>query len=303
MLKEKGHEVAVLDDFSVGRRKNVPTGVKVIAKPTHMVGRNEVSGVDAIIHCSAQVSTFLSVDYPAEDFRRNALSTFKLFEACRKFNDITRIIYTSSRSVLGDIPEGQVATEEYPYSPSTFYNVHKAYGEMLTKIYNSLYGMNFVVLRPSNVYGPRQPYWMKGWYNFISYWIKLALENKPIPIYGTGQQVRDYTYVTDTARAYLSALESPQASGETFLLASGLGVSLNELSDAIIDLTGSAAGKEYLPQRKGDIMRFVGDSGKAKRILNWGCTVQLEEGLRLEVEWVKEELKSKRSSKLGKRRR
>lgn len=296
MLKEKGNEVAVLDDFSVGRRENVPKEVKVIVKQTHRVGRSDISGMDAIIHCSAQVSTFLSVDYPPEDFKRNALSTFSLFEACRKFNDDAKIIYTSSRSVLGNIPDGQVATEDFPYNPSTFYNVHKAYGEMLAKIYNGLYGMQFVVLRPSNVYGPRQPYWVKGWYNFISYWIKLGLENKPIPIYGSGMQVRDYTYVTDTARAYSDSLVNPQALGETFLLASGRGADLNELSDLVIRLTGSSAGKEYLPPRKGDIMRFVGNSRKAKRILNWGCEVSLEEGLREEVEWVKTKLKSRKSS-------
>ena len=150
--------------------------------------------------------------------------------------------------------------------------------------------MKFIVLRPSNVYGPRQPYWVKGWYNFIAYWIKLALENKPIPIYGSGEQIRDYTYVKDVARAYSLALKNPRAIGETFLLATGRGVSLNELADIIIELTKSNSQKIYLPSRKGDIMRFVGSYKKAKDVLGWEPLTPLEEGLKKEVEWMKQEL-------------
>jgi UDP-glucose 4-epimerase len=132
---------------------------------------------------------------------------------------------------------------------------------------------------------------MKGWYNFIAFWIKLALENKPIPIYGTGKQVRDYTYVTDVAKAFLLALENKSALGQTFLLGSKRGVDLNQLSDLIIQYTGSKGGKEYLPLRKGDIQRFVGSYDKAYSLLGWKPEISLEEGLKKEIEWVKSEIK------------
>jgi UDP-glucose 4-epimerase len=292
-LNEKGYEVEVIDDLSAGRKENLPQNVKLKIKQVKDLVAEDIKNFDIIIHCAAQVSTFYSVDYPEEDFNRNALSTFYLFELCRKYNDNALIIYTSSRSVHGNIPEPLIAEEDFPYNPSTFYNVHKIYGEMLCKIYKELYGMKFVILRPSNVYGPRQPYWMGGWYNFIAYWIKLALENKPIPIYGNGTQIRDYTYVEDTARAYILAIENPKAIGETFLLPTGRGVSLNELADLIIKLTNSKSVKHYLPPRKGDIKRFVGSYKKAKEILGWEPKVTLEEGLKKEIEWVKEDLKIK----------
>lgn len=290
-LIEKELEVEVIDDLSAGRIENLPKNVKLKRKMVSEMTKDDVENFDAIIHCAAQVSTFYSVDYPEEDFKRNALSTFHLFETCRKYNDDALIIYTSSRSVHGNIPEPSIADESFPFNPSTFYNTHKIYGELLCKIYKELYGMKFIILRPSNVYGPRQPYWMQGWYNFIAYWIKLALENKPIPIYGTGSQIRDYTYVEDTARAYLLSLEKAESAiGEAFLLPTGRGVSLNELADLIIKFTGSKGGKQYLPPRKGDIMRFVGSYKKAKEKLGWEPKVSLEEGLKKEIEWVKKEI-------------
>lgn len=289
MLKN-GNEITVLDDLSAGRKDNIPN-IPFIHKKTSDVEESDVKNFDAVIHCAAQVSTFLSVDYPNEDFESNCLGTFKLFEACRKWNDDALIIFTSSRSVLGDIPEPKIADETFPYNPSTFYNVHKLYGENLCKIYSGLYGMKFVVLRPSNVFGPRQPYWKGGWYNFIAFWIKLALENKPIPIYGTGQQIRDYVYVEDTAEAYVLALENKKAIGEIFLLPTGKETTLNNLANLIIKLTKSKSKIQYFPPRKGDVQRFVGSYKKAQSVLGWKPKVSLEEGLKKEIDWVKSDIK------------
>ena len=290
LLKAKRYNAVALDDLSAGRRDNLPSDLPLKVKSVADVVKEDVKDFDTIIHCAAQVSTFWCIEYPEEDFRRNALSTFHLFETCRKFNDDALIIYTSSRSVHGDIPEPNLADESFPFDPSTFYNVHKIYGELLCKIYSNLYGMKFIILRPSNVYGPRQPYWMKGWYNFISFWIKISLENEALPIYGSGEQIRDYTYVEDTAKAYILALENPRAVGEVFLLPTGRGVSLNELANIIIKLTHSKSQKNYLPSRQGDIMRFVGSYQKANEILGWEPKISLEEGLKREIEWVRQEL-------------
>jgi UDP-glucose 4-epimerase len=289
LLKNK-NEIVVLDNLSAGRKENIPD-IPLITKPVHKIQRADIKDFNAIIHCAAQVSTFWSVDYPFEDFKSNSLGTFKLFEAWRKWNNEALVIYTSSRSVLGNIPEPKIADETFPYDPATFYNVHKIYGENLCKIYSELYGMKFVILRPSNVYGPRQPYWMKGWYNFISYWIKLALGDQPIPIYGTGKQIRDYVYVGDTARAYVLALNNKKAIGGTFLLPTGIGVNLIDLANTIIRLTGSSSKIQYLPPRKGDIFRFIGSYKKTESILGWKPEISLEEGLRKEIEWVKSEMK------------
>jgi len=289
-LLKTNNKIVVLDNLSAGRKENIP-GITLIHKPVSEIQESDVKDFDFIIHCAAQVSTFLSVDYPHEDFSSNCLGTFKLYEACRKWNDDALIVYTSSRSVLGEITAPKIADETFPYNPSTFYNVHKIYGENLCKIYSGLYGMKFVIIRPSNVYGPRQPYWKMGWYNFISFWVKIALENKPIPIYGTGEQIRDYTYVLDTARAFVLSLTNKKAIGEAFLLPTNRGVSLNELARKIIELSKSKSKIEYFPPRKGDIQRFVGSYEKAKSILGWNPEVSLEEGLKKEIEWVRSEIR------------
>ena len=290
-LLGKGYTVRVVDDLSAGRKSNLSPDVELVVKDVRALSKEDVADADLLVHCAAQVSTFKSVDYPEEDFARNAEGTFRVLEILRKHNPKALLIYTSSRSVHGDIPAPQVADENWPYNPSTFYNVHKIYGEMLCKIYSQLYGIRYVILRPSNVYGPRQPYWAGGWYNFIAYWFQLAIQGKPIPIYGTGEQVRDYTYVEDTAKAYILAAENPDAIGQTFLLPTGIGTTLNQLSKMILDITGSQAGSEYLPPRKGDIQRFVGSYKKASETLGWRPEIPLVEGLQREYEWVKHDLK------------
>jgi UDP-glucose 4-epimerase len=293
-LVADSQRVSVIDDLSAGRTSNLPKGVKFARRASKQIAKDDVRGVDVVVHCAAQVSTFRSVDYPSDDFDRNAKGTFSVFEAVRKYNDTAKIIYTSSRSVLGDIPAGKIADESFPYNPATFYNVHKIYGELLCGIYGGLYGIKSVVLRPSNVYGPGQPYWMRGWYNFIAYWIKLGLEGKPLPIYGTGIQVRDYTYVDDIADAFVRAMENKEALGGTFLLSTGRPVNLNELADMVNSLTGNGDNRQYLPARKGDVQYFVGNSSKAERVLGWRPKVDLEDGLRREVSWVRADLREKK---------
>jgi UDP-glucose 4-epimerase len=292
-LLEKGHTVKVIDDLSAGRKSNLPPDVELSVKDVRTISSDDIAGAEVVIHCAAQVSTFKSVDYPEEDFSRNAEGTFRVLETLRKHNPKALFVYTSSRSVHGDILAPHVADENWPYNPSTFYNVHKIYGEMLCKIYSQLYGINYVILRPSNVYGPRQPYWAGGWYNFIAYWFQLAIEGKPLPIYGTGEQIRDYTYVVDTAKAYILAIENPDAWNQTFLLPTGVGTSLNQLAKKILEITGSEAGVEYYPPRKGDIQRFVGSYEKASKVLGWRPETMLDEGLRNEYEWIKRDLSKK----------
>ena len=289
-LLAEGYTVKVVDDLSAGRKTNLPNDAELVVKDVRHLSQEDVDDAEIVIHCAAQVSTFRSVDYPEEDFARNAEGTFRVLEILRKHNPKALFIYTSSRSVHGDIPAPHVADENWPYNPSTFYNVHKIYGEMLCRIYSQLYGIRYVILRPSNVYGPRQPYWAGGWYNFIAYWFQLAIQGKPIPIYGTGEQVRDYTYVEDTAKAYVLAAERPEAEGEAFLLPTGVGTSLNQLSRMILEITGGRAGVEYHPPRRGDIQRFVGSYRKASEILGWRPETPLAEGLRREYEWVRRNL-------------
>jgi hypothetical protein len=126
-----------------------------------------------------------------------------------------------------------------------------------------------------------------------AYWFQLAIEGKPLPIYGTGEQIRDYTYVVDTAKAYILAIENPDAWNQTFLLPTGIGTSLNQLAKKILEITGSKAGVEYYPPRKGDIQRFVGSYEKASKVLGWRPETMLDEGLRNEYEWIKRDLSKK----------
>ena len=284
----KNHEVIIYDNLSTGKQENV-MNKWVTKKNVISISGDDIDDVDVIIHNAAQVSSFKSVDNPMRDFRDNCLSTFKLLEAWRKHNPDAYFIYTSSRSVLGNVETG-LADEKTPINPNTLYALHKSYGENLCKLYSELYGLRYTIIRPANVYGPRQPYWVKGWYNFISHWIKLSQEDKPIPIYGTGEQIRDYVYVTDVADAYEKVVKK-RPKNETFQLCSSAGTSLKELAHIIIILTGSFSKIKHHPQRKGDINRFVGSYRHANEKLDWSPIVELGNGLWNEIKWMSTQLK------------
>ncbi len=106
--------MAVIDDLSAGRKENLSPNTPLTVKLINEIDKSDIEDFDIIIHCAVRTSTFLSVDYPEEDFQRNAQSTFHLLETLRKHNDNTLIIYISSRSVHGNIPEPEIADENYP---------------------------------------------------------------------------------------------------------------------------------------------------------------------------------------------
>jgi UDP-glucose 4-epimerase len=169
-------DVTVVDNFSAGLRENLSQfkdrrNFRIIDRDIAGLGdffkENKFSHV---LNLAAQVSTFESVTSPEKDFRTNAEGLFYVLEALRKAKFDGTFIYTSSRSIYGDLlvplaNPNYKANENAPYKPSSIYNTNKYYGELLTKLYHQLYGLKYYIIRPSNVYGPRQPF--AGQYNFI----------------------------------------------------------------------------------------------------------------------------------------
>src|SRR5438309_1515464 len=183
-------DITVVDNFSTGRRDNITHSVNIVERDIAGLGDFfKLNKFDWVVNLAAQVSTFDSVLNPERDFRTNAEGMFYLLEALRKADYKGGFIYTSSRSIYSHIPAG-TANEDTPYAPSSVYNTHKYYGEILTRLYSKLYGLNAWILRSSNVYGPRQP--AVGLYGFLNRWIAWTIQDKPIPIWGSGTQQRDF---------------------------------------------------------------------------------------------------------------
>jgi UDP-glucose 4-epimerase len=295
-------DVTVVDNFSAGLRENLSQfkdrrNFRILDRNIAGLGNFfEENKFDWVINLAAQVSTFESVTTPEKDFMTNAEGLFYVLEGLRKAKFDGTFIYTSSRSIYGDLlvplaNPNYKADENAPYKPSSIYNTNKYYGELLTKLYGQLYGLKYYIIRPSNVYGPRQPF--AGQYNFICRWIAWALQNKPIPIWGKGDQVRDFVYVGDIVNGYLKVIQK-KPRNDTFLLSSGKAHDLLDLATIILqDLDKPVANNstvEFRPPKAGDIQRFVGDSTRAKTDLEWETTIDLESGIKKTISWVKDNL-------------
>ncbi len=293
-LLYKDNNVTTIDNLSAGRLDNLPerTNINIcdMSRPEdwdHMIPYT-LKDADVVIDCAAQVSTFESMTNPRKDFQINGWGKMMLLDTLRRVNDNALLIYTSSRSVHGDIPEPWAANEEFPFKAHSFYNLDKFYIEEAIRLYGKTYGMKYVILRPANVYGPRMT--NKGLYGFMCRWIAYALQDKPIPIWGKGDQIRDFTYVTDIVKAYPIVIDNSRALGNEFLLCCGVETKLLELANRIFNKLGKEPKLEFYPPKKGDIQRFVGNFIKAEKVLNWSPKVGLEEGLDITIDWVKKNL-------------
>ncbi len=236
--------------------------------------------VDLIIHLAAQVSYIDSSSIPFDDLDLNCRGTLQLLEWCRELNPNVRVLFASSRLVLGKIVT-QPVREDHPTEPLSLYGVHKLAAEKYHRLYASVYGIKTAVLRITNPYGERQQlkhsrYSLPGWF------MRLALEGKPIRIFGDGRQLRDYVYATDLADAFLAAGLAASSPCELFNCGSGRSVPFREMAETIVRVLKKGT-IEYVPWpadyervETGDISL---DISKLNRMTGWSPTVLLEEGV------------------------
>jgi nucleoside-diphosphate-sugar epimerase len=237
-----------------------------------------LDGVDYIFHQAAQAGVRASW---GENFaiytEHNVLATQRLLEAV-KGREIAGFIYASSSSVYGDTPDFPMREDSLlrPISP---YGVTKLAGEHLCQLYHSNFGVPTVSLRYFTVYGPRQRPDM-AFYRFI----RAILEEKPIPVYGDGEQTRDFTYIADAVEANLLAMRYAPP-GAIFNIGSGSQVSINYVIGLLEEILGKKAIVNYQEAQHGDIRHTLADTSAAREVLGFVPKVGLEEGLRAQVAW------------------
>ena len=291
-----GHEVAVLDNLSTGKRENVPAGA-----PLHVADLRDREAVarvvaevrpEAVCHQAAQASVAISVREPATDAAINVLGGLNLLDACRD-HGVGRVVFASTGgAIYGNISEGAAAVDT-PADPQSPYACSKAAFESYLRNYELHHGIAHQVLRYANVYGPRQdPHGEAG---VVSIFARRRLQGEPLALFGMrepgdGGCVRDYVYVADVARANVLALEGRLAPAVANI-GTGVGTTTRELLDAIDTFTGIPGGGdavEDLPPRPGDVERSVLDPGDAVRAA-LGAFTPLTEGLRETVAWFREQ--------------
>lgn len=295
----EGCEVTVLDDLSTGRQERVPSGARFVEMGLGDAGLEDLfaaEGFDLVNHHAAQIDVRFSVEDPIQDARSNVLGLLNLLERSRRHR-VQRVVFVSSGGVVYGEPDTIPTPEGHPTLPRSPYGVAKLVGEQYLHYYAAIHAMEYVALRYSNVYGPRQdPHGEAG---VVAIFGRRILSGEPITIFGDGTQERDYVYVEDVVDANWIAstavLPPPvDLHSRAWNVGTGRGTSVNELADRLMTLAGRRVERLEAPARAGELQRSVLDCGRAERDLGWRPGVSLDEGLGRTLEFLGAEISKER---------
>jgi nucleoside-diphosphate-sugar epimerase len=281
-LLAQGHEPVSFDNYAGGRKGDrVIAGVRYVegdVRDSDALNKICSEGFDAVIHLAALPRVTFSVEQPWQTHDTNVNGTLKVLIAARD-NNIKRVVFASSSSVYGN-PTVFPTKEDLNTTPISPYALHKFIGEHYFRLFNELYGLGTVSLRYFNVYGPHfdpdGPYAL-----VIGKFIKQVKNGEPMTVCGDGEYLRDYTHVSDVARANLLAATSDKVGhGEIINIGNHNPHSVNELVKMI------GGDSVFIPERPGDARKTMADITKAKELLGWEPEIKLEDGIiELKKEW------------------
>ena len=286
-----GDRVVVMDDLTSGRRQNVPREAEFhtldVSSPeaAHLVREG---GFDVICHLAAQIDVRKSVADPLFDARVNVLGTLNLLESARAGGSRARIVFASTGgAIYGDFVEPP-ALETFAKDPESPYGIAKLSAEHYLAYYGRVHGLESVVLRYANVFGPRQdPHGEAG---VVAIFCNRILAGEPLTVFGDGRQTRDYVHVADVAEANFAAAtrELPAAErldARAFNIGTGVETSVLELADVLKTVAGSDVPVRHAPPRAGEQQRSAVEIEKAKRVLGWTPSIGLSDGLADTYAW------------------
>jgi nucleoside-diphosphate-sugar epimerase len=285
-LLRRGHRVRIVDSLITGKRRNVDllNGAEFLEGDLADLGVAEkaVAGVEYVLHQAAIPSVPRSVKDPITSNRANITSTLNILVAARDAG-VRRVVYAGSSSAYGDTPT-LPKREDMPTNPLSPYALQKLVGEQYCQLFTTLYGLETVTTRYFNVFGPRQdpgsPY-----SGVISLFATALLEGQQPVIYGDGEQTRDFTYVANVVDGVLRCSEAKNVAGQMMNLATGGRISLNELLRTMNRIQGTDAKPIHKEPRAGDVRDSQADITRARTLLGYAPTVDLEAGLRCTLEW------------------
>lgn len=285
LLIGKGLHVSVVDNLSSGKRENLNNAAAFYESDIRDSEMIKIVGdvnPDVIIHHAAQISVRVSVNDPGYDASINILGSLNLLEASVK-SGVKKFIFASTGGAIYGEQDYFPADELHPVRPISPYGIAKLSVEKYLFYYKEVYGLDYVALRYSNVYGPRQdPHGEAG---VVAIFSQKMLANEQAVINGDGKQTRDFVYVKDIAEANLSALKG-NVSGE-INIATGLETTVNELFRITNNIVGREIEEVHGPSMKGEQLRSVLNWSLAKKTLNWEPRINLEDGLRETVDYFR----------------
>ncbi len=277
-----GHEVIIIDDLSRGSRKNI--NPKSRFYQCDIRDREEIEKIfllekPAIVnHHAAQMDVRRGVREPLFDAQVNILGSINLIEVAVA-HGAKRFIYAATAGAGYGEPRQMPVPESYPMNPITPYGISKHTVEHYLFTFRFLYGLEYVVLRYGNVYGPRQN--SQGEAGVFAIFSEQMLAGVEPVIYGDGKKIRDYVYISDVVAANVAALE--RGANEIFNISSGVETPDLEIFDRVRELLGKQVEPRYVPRRPGEIDKICLDISKASKLLGWVPQVSLTDGARQTV--------------------
>jgi UDP-glucose 4-epimerase len=281
-LLAKGYAVRVLDDLSTGKRDNLQLGnphlelIEGDVADAALVQR-AAAGCRAVVHLAAVASVQASVEDPVKTHQSNFIGTLNVAEAMR-VHGVRRVLFASSAAVYGNNGEGESIAEDTPKAPLTPYAVDKLASEQYLDFYRRQHGLEPVVFRFFNIFGPRQdpssPY-----SGVISIFSERAVQGLPITVFGDGEQTRDFLYVGDLVQVMVQALEQPQVEEGAVNVGLNQATSLNQMLKALEQVVGSLPEISYGQPRSGDIRHSRADNQRLLARFDFPQPTSMVEGL------------------------
>jgi UDP-glucose 4-epimerase len=288
-LVERGHQVRVLDNLSTGSRQNL---AHVAAKMEFIQGDilnranvdQAVAGVGVVFHQAAMASVPRSLEQPLDSHAACATGTLQVLDAARRAG-VRRVVYAGSSSAYGNEPYSAKRETDLP-APLSPYAAGKLAGEAYCQAFTASFGLETVVIRYFNVFGPRQD--PNGEYSaVIPKFVVAMLAGKQPTIFGDGLQSRDFTYVENVVQGNLAAAEAPAAAGRILNVACGRQYNLLDLIASINRVLGTQIKPVFKPARAGDVRESLADISTARDILGYEPTIDFDEGLRRSIDYYR----------------
>jgi len=289
-LVNRKEKVRILDNFSTGKRENI-AGIKDSVELIEgdirdlAIVKKAMAGVDFVLHQGALPSVERSIIDPITTTRVNILGTINVLLAASEAK-IKRLTYASSSSVYGDTPT-LPKKEVMKANPQSPYAVTKLIGEEYCLIYYSIFGLETVCLRYFNVFGPRQDPGSQ-YAAVIPKFITLMLRGESPPIYGDGEQSRDFSFIDNIVKANLEACKVKDAPGQVFNIACGETITINELVRRLNRILETRIKPVYQNPRKGDVRHSWADISRARKVLGYSPEIVFDAGLEKTVQWFRD---------------
>jgi len=289
---KEGHNVFCLDNFLSGNLINVRhlldyRNFKLIKgdiRDRNLLEKIFVN-VDVVFHLAAQIHVDRSYVEPQLTYDINVMGTQNVLEVAR-FHDVKKVIHASTSEVYGSALYAAI-DEKHPLNAPHPYGASKIAADRMCYAYMHTYGMNIVLMRLFNIFGPRQR--DVGYGGVISIFTRRVMNNMPPIIFGDGRQTRDYTYIDDAVRAYDLALKTKKRIDEPVNFGTGKEISINDIATKLIKICGKE--KElshvHVDPRIGEVKRLIANSDKAKEIFGWKAKVGFDKGLEKYVSWYR----------------